>query len=185
MTRKTKQSHAFTLVELLVVIGIIAVLVGVLLPVLGSGRGAAMNVKCLSNLRQCGQALWLYADNNKGYIVPVRAGGSPPQASNTPGTDTTQAVPYDLYGFTYGWTSSDATHNTSAAWWMNFLAKYLSSYRGAGDGNVATAALVQFPVLVSGVGRIPASGRRPMGSRHRLFDELHGFADADPSDPFQ
>ncbi len=141
--------RAFTLVELLVVIGIIALLVGILLPVLGSARRAAMTVKCLSNLRQCGQALWLYADNNNGALVPVRAGGSPPQGSNTPGTDTTQAVHYDLYGFVYGATAAEqasdpAHYNTSAAWWMNFLAKYLSSYRGgAGDNGNQQSALAR------------------------------------------
>jgi prepilin-type N-terminal cleavage/methylation domain-containing protein/prepilin-type processing-associated H-X9-DG protein len=143
-TNTKSARRAFTLVELLVVIGIIALLVGILLPVLGGARRAAMNVKCLSNLRQCGQALLLYVNNNKGYVVPIRAGGSAPQAGNTPGTDTSMAVPYDLYGFTYGWTSADATHATAAAWWMNFISKYLSSYRGgAGDRDVGTTALAR------------------------------------------
>ncbi len=65
---------AFTLVELLVVIGIIALLISILLPALGKARKSALNANCQSNLRSIGQALTLYASENKGKM-PAHYGG--------------------------------------------------------------------------------------------------------------
>ena len=74
-------SKAFTLVELLVVIGIIAVLIALLLPALSAARESAQSLKCLSNLRQCYMGFQLYSNDYGGWY---------PVTSNdlAPGTGT-------------------------------------------------------------------------------------------------
>src|SRR5688500_20156930 len=64
--------RAFTLVELLVVIGIIAVLIGILLPTLTRARESARNAQCLSNLRQLGLGCMMYMKQHNGVPPPVR-----------------------------------------------------------------------------------------------------------------
>jgi prepilin-type N-terminal cleavage/methylation domain-containing protein/prepilin-type processing-associated H-X9-DG protein len=85
MTRSNR--NAFTLVELLVVVGIISVLISLLLPALNKAREAAKTVSCLSTLRQFGQASANYSAENKGYLHPCYYGGqslaTPPASSSS------------------------------------------------------------------------------------------------------
>jgi prepilin-type processing-associated H-X9-DG protein/prepilin-type N-terminal cleavage/methylation domain-containing protein len=67
MARK-QPARAFTLVELLVVIGIIALLIAILMPALAAAKNQANRLKCVSNLRTLTQVSLLYANDNRGWL---------------------------------------------------------------------------------------------------------------------
>jgi type II secretory pathway pseudopilin PulG len=96
------------LVELLVVIGIIAVLISILLPTLSKARANAVRIKCAAQLRQIGLASIMYANNNKGWLPPMHMEGSV-DASGNPNWDIwgTNGNRYN-YVFTNHWGKSPA-----------------------------------------------------------------------------
>jgi len=128
----------FTLVELLVVIGIIALLVSILLPALATAREQAQKTVCLSNLRSLGQAVAVYQAEHKGVFPPLSSwaagtfGGNRYKDANlwimlkiTPGI-TTAACPTalntlerpsytsaqrELYSYKYNWFVAGAETN--------------------------------------------------------------------------
>lgn len=95
----------FTLVELLVVIGIIALLISILLPALSKARKAAEEIKCMSNLRQMCVAMVIYSDGHKGAF-PYKGGDG---TTTVPLTAIADA--YGKIGFTgSGW-------DNPSLWW--------------------------------------------------------------------
>jgi prepilin-type N-terminal cleavage/methylation domain-containing protein len=83
--RRMRNRSAFTLVELLVVIGIIAILIGLLMPALARAREQARTIVCAAKIHQIGVASLAYANRNQGYLpVPVpgpsNKGGLPESA---------------------------------------------------------------------------------------------------------
>lgn len=74
---------AFTLIELLVVIAIIAILAGMLLPVLGKARDDSIRINCADSLKQLGMAMQMYGDDNSS-LLPMAHGVVPWGATNPP-----------------------------------------------------------------------------------------------------
>jgi prepilin-type N-terminal cleavage/methylation domain-containing protein len=164
----------FTLVELLVVIGIVAVLVSLLLSALASARERAVRVRCASNLRQIGVGLFAYFSED--YCLPGRPAGLD---EANPHVFKYKQLPADISRLMEKATGSRDIYycpahpqdRTPATWWP-----YSSG---------TIAATYQFPFLLKeSLWLIPRPKYHSLGATHVLAaDYLGAVPDAPPTQP--
>jgi prepilin-type N-terminal cleavage/methylation domain-containing protein len=114
--RPLRRINGFTLVELLVVIGIIAVLLGILLPSLAKARAAARETQCSNNIRQLGMGFLMYVNDSKGAIPPDINSG------------LNASSPVDSLSIATGYTTS-VTQNVTwngTLLWFNAIPPYIN-----------------------------------------------------------
>jgi prepilin-type N-terminal cleavage/methylation domain-containing protein/prepilin-type processing-associated H-X9-DG protein len=167
--KENRKNLGFTLVELLVVIGIIALLIGILLPALNKARDSANTTKCASNLRSIGQAFQEYMDENQGVFPPSNFYTGLQINSN----HTVQNPQTPLYGYTH-WSALIKGNQWMAA------SDYLSSDPSPTYGAPQLAAFmstsgweqVQCPALVNG--GLPPANTFPGNNDLGLTNEATG-----------
>src|ERR1700733_6250900 len=107
--RRGSNQRAFTLVELLAVLGIVAMLIGLLLPGLAAAKAEAKSAQCLNNNRQLSLAWLMYAGDNHGYFLYSADDGVGTAPYKT--ADTTSGHQGNNYA--WAWSKMDFSGNTA------------------------------------------------------------------------
>jgi prepilin-type N-terminal cleavage/methylation domain-containing protein/prepilin-type processing-associated H-X9-DG protein len=174
-------SHGFTLVELLVVIGIIAVLIGILLPALSAARRSAQQVKCAACLQEIGLGFQLYSNDQKGYWPVAKM-------------DPDLLVPKPLNG-TY-WIDQDAftgaAEGNVQAYWYHFIASYVvathvgnaanRTTNNGNDLNQAKRSILWCPTFEAYVGTYANNGQTGYGMNGAPTYQPEGSGDPPASE---
>jgi len=115
---KRSAKRGFTLVELLVVIGIIAVLIAMLMPSLNKARQSALKVACMARMKQLNNATMLFANNNRGKLPPIFAGSA-----------TNYTFPWGYYQAIFPWDVSTPVRALDTGYLTQYMGKGIPDYR--------------------------------------------------------
>ncbi len=163
--RANRISPAFTIIELLVVIGVIALLVGLLLPELSASRARAQRVASAANVKQCGMLQLTYAlDSKDAYVNPFDAKN--PQLWGIPWY---QFVPQSVLDrqfngiSTYDFADTQYTTELFSAYWLSVATRYF-------DGSSTLSSILYAPQDTSARNRSLNSATAFNQSGERIWD---------------
>jgi prepilin-type processing-associated H-X9-DG protein len=152
--RRGRRPYAFTLVELLVVIGIIATLIGILLPTLNRARESARQSKCLNNMRQISIAALSFAQEHQGWMVG-RAGGNIPYNPQSGGNPYKGAV--------------DITSPGNWIAWERKIDPVSGAASGGADQNITYSALAKYVSVKQKIHKTPQEANSISPQLEELF----------------